>query len=159
MSVRDLAANIRAVDSIAPQAVTGTVTGAYVKVYPAEALAVLLNVGAITTLNANDKLTVTLLGSNDSAGAGAVALAAADYYALTDETYSAEVAASTADPKVPTTWNGVLDNLTVANRVYQMGIMNTENYQYMAVVVTGAGNPSALLAAMIVKGVMAQSPS
>lgn len=160
MGVRDLAAVVRSVHSIAPVSATSTKTGDVVDVRNAEAVLLEVAVGAITTLDASSNLfTFKVQGGNKSDGSDMADLAAGDYYAQTDELYTTEVNASTADPQVPTTWNLKLDDKTVASTNYQAGIMNTENYSYMRVVATATGSPSVLMGANLVKGKMSQSPA
>jgi len=80
---RDLHSNILDKPALAPQAVTGTVTGAWIDTTVAggfEGLLFILNWGAVTTLNSTNFLTPKLQEANDPvAQADAADVAAADY--------------------------------------------------------------------------------
>jgi len=141
---KDISAIIAPRVSIAPVAVTGTVEGVGVDVSDCDSFAVVIPVGVITTLNATDKLTATVLLGPDSTIGNATAVDAAGYINPRD---------SDGDD-----WDRILDASAEAARVYYFGVMNLTNSLFAFVKLTAAGSPSVVLAAAIVKGNLRVAP-
>lgn len=146
-TIRDLNANMQVVNSLAPAATTGSRNGASVDISGAETAVALLHVGAVTTLNDTDKLTLTVLTSDTDDVATGVAIDADAYLGPRDQD--------------GTVWARVLNlAFAAASRVYQVGFINKgAGKKYAFLVLTAAGSPSAIVGGSIALGSLREAPN
>lgn len=146
MGNKDINAKVQVYHSIAPAAHTTTREGAAVDMAGAESGMALLAVGAVTTLNDTDKVTLTIL-IGDTTDIAAATVIDADAYTSPRDMSGAE-------------WARILNaSFASANTVYQVGFENKTNGQYAFAKLTSAGSPVATMGVSIVKGDLRLSPN
>ena len=139
MTIRDINANVQAVRSLSSAATTATRTGVGIDTAGHEAVMLIVNVGAVTTLNDTDKLVLSVTGSQTNDSATGVALASDEYLNARDQNGIA--------------WNLGLQLATVAPDInYQVGLINKSGYRYLFPVLTASGSPSAIVGVGAVLG-------
>lgn len=146
MGNKDINAKVQVYHTIAPAAHTTTRSGAAVDMEGAESGMVLLAVGAVTTLNNTDKVTLSILLGDTTDINAAVAIDADAYHSPRDMDGN--------------DWAQVLDaSFPNANTVYQVGFENKTNSRYAFAKLTSAGSPVATMGASIVKGDLRLAPN
>lgn len=143
-SIFDLASKIQAVTSVRAVSTAATVTGEIVDLQNAEALAVVLNVGALVGVDADNYLTLTVEVGDVAAGTDMAAVASTDY--VNPQTESGA------------TWDRLINASGEANASYSVGI-RPQGKRYARVVLTETSAiTSALVAASIIKSSLRQAP-
>lgn len=147
MTIRDINANVKAVRSLSPAATTGSRNGAGVDLSPGEAAMAIVNVGAVTTLDDTNKLTLTILTSDTNDVATGVAIDADAYTSPRDE--------------AGVVWARVLNlAFAAADRNYQVGFINkAAGKKYAFAVLTAAASPSAIVGVAIVLAGLREAPN
>lgn len=142
---RDLNANVKAVQSIAPAALTATTEGGYVDLAEAAGgLMVILSAGVISAADGSNYMTLTIETNDTGSGSGT---------AIDADAY--------LDPRDSdgTTWDRLINATAEGSKTYQVGFINKSNHRYARVVLTETSTFSGILGANIVLGPLKRAPN
>lgn len=141
---KDLNSNILVKPALAPAATTGDRTSSAIDVSGAESITLAVHVGAITTLDGTNKLTLSALFGDSSSGGGV----AADSGAYTN-----------GKDSDGDSWDLILDASAEANHTYLVQVENRTLKKYVELKLTAASSPSAIIGAQVILGDLRRAPN